>query len=198
VNARGVPSPHPRKAFLQDFSQLRSWSSAGHEFIVSGDLNELLGENPDEFGSIATEFDLADVYRHRHGMEEPATFNCGHRRLDYILCSVPLLPTVTACGILPFNILLSSDHRTVFVDFDTNMLFGSLPSELASCNDPQFKSRNYESSEQFLRCIHIAIKMMSTEWLKRDGLCKRNDAKQARRRREPSHERGPQSGQEKI
>jgi hypothetical protein len=155
VNARGVPSPHPRKALLQDFlAQLRSWRSADHEFIISGDLNELLGDNPDEFGSITTEFDLADVYRHRHGMEEPATFNCGHRRLDYILCSVPLLPTVTACGILPFNILLSSDHRTVFVDFDTKLLFGSLPSELASCNDPQFKSRNYESSEHYVLAMH--------------------------------------------
>jgi hypothetical protein len=147
VNARGVPSPHPRKALIQDFSaQLRTWRAAGHEFIISGDLNELLGDNPDEFGSLTTEFDLADVYRHRHGMVEPATFNCGHRRLDYMLCSGALLPTVQACGILPFNVLFPSDHRTVFVDFDTKLLFGSLPSELASCNDPQFKSRDYESS----------------------------------------------------
>jgi hypothetical protein len=88
-------------------------------------------------------------------MEEPATFNRGHCRHDYILCSVPLLPTVTACGILPFNILMSSDHCTVFVDFDTTMLFDSLPSELASCNDPQFKSRDYESSEHYVLAMHI-------------------------------------------
>jgi hypothetical protein len=124
VNARGVLPPHPRKALLQDFSaQLRSWRSDGHEFIISGDLNNLLGDQPDEFGSITTEFNLADVYRHRHGMEEPATFNCGHRRLDYFLCSIPLLPTVSACGILPFNILSLKDHRTVFADFDTKLLF---------------------------------------------------------------------------
>jgi hypothetical protein len=155
VNARGVPSPHPRKALIQDFSaQLRTWRAAGHEFIISGDLNELLGDNPDEFGSLTTEFDLADVYRHRHGMEEPATFNCGHRRLDYMLCSAALLPTVQACGILPFNVLSPSDHRTVFVDFDTKLLFGSLPSELASCNDPQFRSRDYESSEDYVLAMH--------------------------------------------
>jgi hypothetical protein len=155
VNARGVPSPHPRKALLQDFAaQLRSWRTEGHEFIISGDLNELPGDQPDEFGSITTEFELADVYRYRHGMEEPATFNCGHRRLDYILCSIPLLPTVSACGILPFNILSLSDHRTVFVDFDTKLLFGSLPSELASCNDPQFKSRDYESIENYVWAMH--------------------------------------------
>jgi hypothetical protein len=155
LNARGVPYPHPRKALIQDFSeQLRSWRAAGHEFIISGDLNELLGNNPAEFGSITTEFSLADVYRHRHGMDEPTTFNSGHRRLDYIMCSVPLLSTVTACGILPFNILSSSDHRMVFVDFDTKLLFGSLPSELASCKDPQFKSRDYENSELYVHAMH--------------------------------------------
>jgi hypothetical protein len=155
TNARGVPSPHPRKALIQDFSaQLRLWRSAGHELIIPGDLNELLGNNPEEFGSITSEFNLADVYRHRHGMAEPATFNGGHRRLDYILCSIPLLSTVTACGILPLNILSHSDHRTVFVDFDTKLLFGSLPSELASCKDPQFKSRDYENSEQYVYSMH--------------------------------------------
>jgi hypothetical protein len=155
VNARGVPSPHPRKALLQDFSaQLRSWRSEGHEFIISGDLNEILGENPDEFGSITTEFNLTDVYRHRHGMSKPATFNNGHRRLDYMMCSVPLLPAVNACGILPFNILSVWDHRTTFVDFDTKLLFGSLPSELASWNDPQFKSQDYENSKEYVLAMH--------------------------------------------
>jgi hypothetical protein len=75
--------------------------SEGHEFIISGDLNELLGDNPDEFGAITTEFNLADADRHRHGMEEPSTFQGGHRRLDYTLCSVLLLSAVTSCGILP-------------------------------------------------------------------------------------------------
>jgi hypothetical protein len=144
TNARGVPFPHPRQALLQDFlAQLRSWRADGHELIISGDLNETLGDNPDEFGSLTTEFNLADVYRHRHGMTEPATYNRGHQRLDYSPCSVPLLSTVTACGILPFNTLSSSDHRTVFVDFSTELLFRSLPPKLASCSDPQFKSRDY-------------------------------------------------------
>jgi hypothetical protein len=87
-------------------------------------------------------------------MDDPATFNCGHRRLDYILCSVPLLPTGTACGILPFNMLSSSDQCTVFVDFNTKLLFGSLGSELASCKDPQFKSRDYKNSELYVNSIH--------------------------------------------
>jgi hypothetical protein len=164
TSASGVPYPHPRKALIQDFSeQLRSWRETGHEFIISGDLNEIIGDNPAEFGSITTEFNLVDIYCHRHGMDEPATFNGGHRRLDYILCSAPLLSTVKACGILPFNILSPSDHRTVFVNFDTKLLFGSLPSELASCKDPQFKSRDYTSTP----CMHTATTIKCTRWPKK-------------------------------
>jgi hypothetical protein len=42
----------------------------------------------------------------------------------------------------------------VFVDFDTKMLFGSLPSELTSCNDPQFRTGDYESSEHYVLAMH--------------------------------------------
>jgi hypothetical protein len=125
-----------------------------YELIISGDLNEVLGDDPAEFGAITSEFNLADVYRHRHGMIEPATYNRGHRRLDYILCSSPLLSAVTACGILPFDVLSRSDHRTVFVDFDTKLLFGSLPSELVHTKTPTFHSRDYETTEAYVNSVH--------------------------------------------
>jgi hypothetical protein len=87
-------------------------------------------------------------------MLEPATYNRGHCHLDYILCSAPLLPTVTACGILPFDVLSSSDHRTVFVDFDTKLLFGSLPSELVHTKTPVFHSRDYKTPEAYVNSVH--------------------------------------------
>jgi hypothetical protein len=124
--------PHPRQALITDLTtQLSKWRSSGMEILLSGDLNEVLGENPSEFAKITTEFNLTDIYRHRHGLDEPATYQRGHRRLGYILCTSELLPALTTCGTLPFKQLSASDHRTVFVDFDTNLLFGSLPSELA-------------------------------------------------------------------
>jgi hypothetical protein len=97
---------------------------------------------------------LTDVYRHRHGLDEPATYKRGHRRLDYILCSSALLPAVTACGILPFQQLSSSDHQTVFVDFDTKLLFYSLPSKLASAKKSLFHSRDYENSKTYITHVN--------------------------------------------
>jgi hypothetical protein len=55
MNARSIPSPHPRKALLQDFAiQVRRWRALHYELIISGDLNEVLGDDPAEFGSITT------------------------------------------------------------------------------------------------------------------------------------------------
>jgi hypothetical protein len=110
---------------------------------------------PNEFVSITTEFNMPDIYRHRHGSDEPATYQRGQKRLDYMLCTSELLPAVTACGItMPFKILSPSDHRTIFVDFDTNLLFGSLPLELASPKAKAFHSRDYESSEKYIHTVN--------------------------------------------
>jgi hypothetical protein len=155
VHANGRSSPHPRKALIQDLSwQMRQWRSDGFEMILSDDLNEVLGDDPNEFAVITTDFNLTDIYRHRHGSDEPATYQRGQKRLDYMLCTADLLPAVTACGIMPFKILSPSDHRTIFVDFDTKLLFGSLPSELASPKAKAFHSRDYESSEKYIQTVH--------------------------------------------
>jgi hypothetical protein len=124
------------------------------EILLLLDLNEVLGENLDGFAKITTKFNLTDIYRHRHGLDEPATYPRGHCRLDYILCSPALLPSVTACDILPFKQLSSSDHCTVFVDFDTKLLFGSLPSELASSKHNPFHSIDYENSETYITHVN--------------------------------------------
>jgi exonuclease III len=154
--ANGKVYPHPRQGLITDLTtQLREWRSAGLEILLSGDLNEILGENPSEFAKITTEFNLTDIYRHRHGLDKPATYQRGHRRFDYILCTSELLPAVmVACGIMPFKQLSASDHCTVFVDFDTNLLFGSLPSELASPKQNPFHSRNYENSKTYITHVN--------------------------------------------
>jgi hypothetical protein len=151
----GRISPHPRKALIHDLScQMLQWRSDGFEIILSGDLNEILGTDPNEFAYITTEFDRTDVYRHCHGSDKPAMYQRGHKRLDYMLCTSELLPAVTACGIMPFKILSPSDNHTIFVDFDTNLLFGSLPSKLASPKAKAFHSRNYESSEKYIHTVN--------------------------------------------
>jgi hypothetical protein len=54
ISATGKVTPHPRQALIQDLSaQLREWRTDGLEIILSGDLNEVLGEDPSEFAKIS-------------------------------------------------------------------------------------------------------------------------------------------------
>jgi hypothetical protein len=55
---------------------------------------------------------------------------------------------------MPSKQLSTSDHRTVFVDFDTQLLFGSLLSELASAKKSPFHSRDDENSETYITHVN--------------------------------------------
>jgi hypothetical protein len=55
---------------------------------------------------------------------------------------------------MPLKMLSPSDHRTIFVDFDTTLLFGSLPSKLASPKAKAIHSRDYETSETYIKHVH--------------------------------------------
>jgi hypothetical protein len=140
------PLPNPTPAFRPSTFPHQSTKSASSSITMS-EINVVRNE-------MQAKSKLTDVYRHRHGLDEPATYQRGHRRLDYILCTSSLLPAITACGILPFKLLSESDHRTVYVDFDTHSLFGSLPSELASPKQQPFHSRDYENSEVYINTVH--------------------------------------------
>jgi hypothetical protein len=64
TSATGKVTPHPRQALIQDLSaQLREWRTDGLEIILSGDLNEVLVEDPSKFAKISSKFNLTNVYR---------------------------------------------------------------------------------------------------------------------------------------
>jgi hypothetical protein len=74
THANGRVTPHPRAALLTDLSlQMRQWRDEGFEVLLSGDLNEVIGEVPTKFAAFTTAFNLTDIYRHQHGLDEPAT-----------------------------------------------------------------------------------------------------------------------------
>jgi hypothetical protein len=87
----GRVTPHPCQALIHNLSsQLCEWRAEGLEIILSGDLNEVLGDDPTQFATITTQFNLTDVYRFRHGLDEPATYQRG----DSITYSARLLSSL--------------------------------------------------------------------------------------------------------
>jgi len=108
------------------------------------------------------------------------TYQRGHRRLDYIFISRQLSPSIRCCGYLPFGKGLLSDHRSLFLDLDTSLLFGSHstilpePMRLLTTKHPlkvqkyltelqhQFQQHNIE--ERSLRLYTIALTSTTMTW----------------------------------
>ena len=102
----------PRQAFILDIdTYLTSITTPGAQFVIMGDFNEVVGLDPSGFSKISTKFSLVDIHGHFHSVQtEVPTYARGTERIDYILCSAPLIPAVTKCGAEPFNQNIHSDH----------------------------------------------------------------------------------------
>ena len=130
----GQDDPNPRKSFCKDLDAfLTPLQAAGDELLVMGDLNEQLGDSTSGMNAVVAKFGLIDSTSYHHGIEgEVATYSRSSNRLDYILCTHAIAPSIWRCGVLPFNFVISSDHRSVFIDVDIDEFLGGDPSALMS------------------------------------------------------------------
>jgi hypothetical protein len=145
----------PRKAFIADFdTQVAEWIEAGHELIIAGDLNEELGSDLSGFAKICSNHHLVEIIQHIHGIVgEPPTYARGQKRLDYIFVTPGLESSVQKCGILPYSDLIDSDHRCLYVDFNTTMLFGGDPAVLSPSPVRILHSRDAKGSNQYVEAV---------------------------------------------
>jgi hypothetical protein len=66
---------------------------------------------------------LVDTLSHCHPPPYPSTYSRGHSRLDYIIVSKDLLPSIRHCGVLPLYSVFLGDHCPCFLDLDSTTLF---------------------------------------------------------------------------
>jgi exonuclease III len=145
----------PRRAFIMDFmTQVTEWRAEGFELVIAGDINEELGNDINGFASISSKHNLVEIIQHRHGIAgEPPTYAREQKRLDYIFVTPGLLTSIKHCGILPYSDVIDSDHRCLFVDFDTQMLLGGDPAVLSPNPVRILHSRDTKGSEQYVKAV---------------------------------------------
>lgn len=135
----------PYKQFIVDLHRwITSLQVDGTQIILCLDNNEELIPNkgqlitlspssisvthPTHDGTLETlarSTGLVDVLRHHHPSSSyPPTYNRGKKRIDLILASASLLPTITRSGILPYNSIFQGDHRPCYIDLDSSLAFG--------------------------------------------------------------------------
>jgi hypothetical protein len=142
----------PRQAFILDLDKyLKTIQTPLATYVIMGDLNEIVGHSLSGFSRLTRTFDLVDVMSHFHPIEqEVATYARGTSCLDYIFCSVSLLPSLKQCGIEPFNEHIFSDDQSLFINFDEASLFGSQAPLMASKNLRRLQSHNLAAKGAYL------------------------------------------------
>ena len=143
----------PRHNFCNNLiCSIRKTYHGNHSVIIMGDFNEHVTDQRSTLQRLALDCNLVDVWATLHPNKvEPATYLYGRKRIDYILVSAPLVPAVTAIGYEPFHEYLPTDHRGVFVDFDTRALFGLDHTPLTTA-----PLRSLQSKHAKCRATHIA------------------------------------------
>ena len=145
----------PRRSFYDDLDhQLEEWAGLGYEIILSGDLNEELGSDIQGFARLSAKWNLVEVIQHFHGMvDEPPTYARGTKRLDYVFCTPNLLSSIKQCGILPYSEIIDSDHRAIYVDFDTQTLMGGDLAILSATPVRILRARDSKAREEYVEAV---------------------------------------------
>jgi hypothetical protein len=147
--ARVEINPHKRTMVdLEYFSE--ELKTDGFEVAVFIDANETLdhrfcSQNHDHKyksdkgfhidssidGSIATythKCGLSNTLSERHaetGTDIPNTHLRGSKQIDFVLTTSGIAPFIRAIGLLDFDVVFRTDHRTFFIDIDIDGFFGS-------------------------------------------------------------------------
>ncbi len=127
----GKVNPNPREQFLDDIiHQIKTWRLQRKAVLLCMDANDDVSRaNPHSgIGRIAAETDLMDLHKHKFpATARPATHTCGSLTINICLGSPEFLQAMVKASILPFGqpTHIHSDHRTLIVEFDSNMMFGN-------------------------------------------------------------------------
>eukprot|EP00957_Ditylum_brightwellii_P076727 5831878-Ditylum_brightwellii.AAC.1 len=123
LKKKGIQKPDPRKQCITDLSTfMEELQDKDHELVLSLHANEDTIE-ASSFKQFIEEEDLINMYKHLHSNLHPATYIQGQKMLDYVFITPGLIPALVAAGYLPFHMGIFLDHRTLFVDFDPEVLF---------------------------------------------------------------------------
>jgi hypothetical protein len=109
--------------------------------------------------AVVAKFGLVDSVSYHHGTDgKVATHSRSNNRLDYVLCTHAVAPSIWRCGVLPFNFVTCSDHRGVFIDVDIDEFLGGDPPALMSI---ALRGICSQSPKAFIQCVEETEQCMS-------------------------------------
>jgi hypothetical protein len=119
-------------------------------------------------GSIVTytrKCGLSNILTERHaetGTAIPNTHLRGSKQIDFVLTAAGIAPFIRAIGLLDFDVVFRTDHRTFCIDIDMDGFFGSSTQRLPAqrlrqlqLEDPRVATAYRKALRQ--QCIHHSV-----------------------------------------
>jgi hypothetical protein len=78
---------------------------------------------------------ISNILSERHaetGTDIPNTQLRGSKQIFFVLTNAGIAPFIQAIGLLNFDVVFRTDHRTFFIDIDMDGFFGSATETLPS------------------------------------------------------------------
>ena len=151
---------NPRKNFHSDLKRfIKECQQRNEDIYLAGDFNETLEHSTSRMRSMCAECNLVDIWTQLHpNHPDFATYIRGSTRIDYCLVSISLVSAIRSIGYEPFQFRSKTDHRGLYVDFHTDLLFGNKTHRLANIPMRGISSKDIKSCETFIEasCSHCS------------------------------------------
>ena len=155
LRSQGNEFPDPRRQFWKDMTKyIQQLQLNQFQILLLGDFNTPMDSPNSPLARLCEVCHLADPVSHLHDTHQQTSYSRGATIIDFCLVSLETLPCVKTCGYLPLHQFCYSDHRGIFVDFDSTTLFGSKPPAIAKPASRSVRSTNPQSTTTFLTTLH--------------------------------------------
>lgn len=164
MEAERIPEPQKlrRKHSMDLVNLVKEFQGQGDLLWIGGDFNEPMGHDPNGMTRLCSECNLRDPFFEMHGHTTFKTHISGSQCIDYCLVSPELLPAIEAVGYEGFNMRILSDHRSLYIDVDTHLLFGSHTVPVPPMNAREYTSKHIHNTHKYFQ--HMTDHLTQHNW----------------------------------
>jgi hypothetical protein len=102
--------PDQKKLFIEDLTELVTKARLeDKDIILTGDFNELVGDDPNGMAKVLSAGGLTDAHSHQHGIVDITTYTRGTERSNYAFVTPRLVDHISRIGYEPFHARIASD-----------------------------------------------------------------------------------------
>jgi hypothetical protein len=140
------PNVQPRSNFQHDLRKfIRQKKRDSYSIILGGNFNESMDQPRSAMRELAVTCGLVDIWARHNPSIQFNTRHPGSKHIDYVLVTPDIVLSVTAFIYFPFKYRGQSNHRSIYVDFDTATLFDKIYNNEDSCRPTHFPAlRTFE------------------------------------------------------